>query len=252
MKAVILAAGQGTRLRPYTDEVPKCMVPFQGKPIIDYILDGFEQVGIDDIAVVSGYRSNVLQDYLGDRVQWFSNPQYAATNMTSTLFCAKDFMDDDLIVSYSDIVYRPEILKSLQDFQGDVGVVVDKDWEKLWRARMEEPLADAESLRIGSAGNITELGKKVEILEEVQGQYIGLFKISKAVVNEVLGFYQSMNKDRDYDGQNFDNMYMTSFIQNLIDHLLKVYPVWIDGGWVEIDSVDDLQNLQHYRWNNPL
>ncbi len=117
---------------------------------------------------------------------------------------------------------------------------------------MEEPLADAESLRIGSAGNITELGKKVEILEEVQGQYIGLFKISKAVVNEVLGFYQSMNKDRDYDGQNFDNMYMTSFIQNLIDHLLKVYPVWIDGGWVEIDSVDDLQNLQHYRWNNPL
>lgn len=61
MKAIILAAGQGSRLRPITNEVPKCMVPLNGTPLIDTIIKRFQENGISDIVVVGGYQYEVLQ-----------------------------------------------------------------------------------------------------------------------------------------------------------------------------------------------
>ncbi|HOI83913.1 MAG TPA: NTP transferase domain-containing protein, partial [Campylobacterales bacterium] len=90
MKAIILAAGQGKRLRPLTDDRPKCMVEYRGKPIVDYILSAMKDVGIDDIAVVGGYKIDVLKEYLKDKnIVFFENKDYERTNMVSTLFCAE-------------------------------------------------------------------------------------------------------------------------------------------------------------------
>ena len=242
MKMIIVAAGQGKRLRPLTDNKPKCMVEYHNKPIIDYILDVASECNIRDVAIVNGYKKQVLEKYLENRdITFFTNEKFDTTNMVSTLFNAKKFMDDDIIISYADIIYKKEILEKLITSNEDFNVVIDKDWRTLWSLRMENPLEDAETLRVVD-GNIIELGKKPNNYDDIEGQYIGLIKISKSTMARVTAFYESLDKGKLYDGQVYDNMYMTSLIQMIIDNLLDVKPVFINGGWIEIDSVKDMEN----------
>jgi choline kinase len=241
MKMIILAAGQGTRLRPLTNDKPKCMVEYKGKPIIDYILDTATACSVNDVAIVDGYKKNVLETYLTDkRVTFFENKQYETTNMLATLFCAEEFMNDDIIISYADIIYKKEILEKLIESTDEISVVVDRKWKELWSLRMENPLEDAETLKVID-GNIVELGKKPKSYDDIEGQYIGLIKIKKEKLTQIIDFYHTLDKHTMYDGQNYSNMYMTSFIQMIIDNISVVKPVYIDNGWLEVDSVEDLE-----------
>ncbi len=246
MKMIILAAGQGTRLRPLTNNKPKCMVEYNNKPIIDYIVETARSCSIYDIAVVDGYKKDILERYLKDKkLTFYTNNKFDSTNMVSTLFCAREFMDEDIIISYADIIYKKDVLEKLVNSKEDFSVVVDKEWKKLWSIRMENPLEDAETLKVKN-GNIIELGKKPQNYSEIEGQYIGLIKVSKDIVNKVIDYYDSLDTNKLYDEKNFDNMYMTSFIQMIIDNLADVKPVYINGGWLEIDSVDDLNSYKGY------
>ena len=240
MKMLILAAGQGKRLRPLTDNIPKCMVRYKDKPIIDHIIETAKRCGIEEIAVVSGYKKNILEEYLKEsNLKFYSNYQFDSSNMVTTLFCAKKFMDDDLIISYADIVYNDQVLEKLIKFDDNFGVIVDRKWKELWLKRMANPLDDAETLKIKN-GQIVELVKKPKNYMDVEGQYIGLIKISKKIINEVIKFYENLDKNSIYNGQDFKKMYLTSFIQIAINNSFKIKPVFINGGWIEIDSPDDL------------
>lgn len=238
MKAVILAAGQGLRLRPLTDDYPKCMVEYKGKQIVDYILEAMREAGIKDVILVKGYKAEVLNKAGTVSV---INPRYDQTNMVASLFCSEHLWDDDLLISYADIVYPASILNALIAEQHPFAVAVDKDWEKLWRKRMNDPLKSAETLKLSPDGFIRELGKKPRGYEDIQGQYMGLIKIKKEILPQIKEFYHSLDRAATYDGKNFDNMFMTSFIQLLIDRILKVKPVFVRGGWLEIDSIEDLK-----------
>lgn len=241
MKMIILAAGQGTRLRPLTNDKPKCMVEYKNKPIINYILDCAKECNIENIAIVNGYKKEVLEKHLiAEGIEYFTNKEFASTNMLYTLFCAKDYMDDDLIISYADIIYKKEVLEKLINSKDDFSVVIDKKWKELWLQRMENPLEDAETLKIED-NKIVELGKKPKNYDEIEGQYIGLIKISKKVLDKIKLFYENLDRLKTYDGKDFNNMYMTSFIQLVIDNLLDVNPVYIEGGWLEVDCVSDLE-----------
>jgi len=132
MKAIILAAGRGTRLRPLTDEYPKCMVEFRGKSMIDQIIDTLRCCGIDDIIVVSGYRGDILERHLARKgIRFVKNSQYAETNMVYSLFCAEDHMNEDLLISYGDIIYSPKIVNQLIYSKDPVTVAVDLNWKML-------------------------------------------------------------------------------------------------------------------------
>lgn len=241
MKTFIVAAGKGERLRPYTDLCPKCMVKFAGKPIIDYIIQTNKACGISDVIVVDGYKKEVLESHLiSEGIHFVENPKYASTNMVSTLFCAEHLMDDDIIISYADIVYEPNVLQALINAPYPIATVVDLDWKKLWEIRHGDPLTDAETMKYDKNASIIELGKKPRTIADVQGQYVGLTKISKEVIRKVIEFRAALDRNGIYDGKNFDNMYMTSFIQMIIDRLMPVHGAFIRGGWLEIDSLEDL------------
>lgn len=243
MKAIVLAAGQGIRLQPLTNDMPKCMVPFKGKPIIDYIIDSLKMAGIEDISIVDGYKKEVLEKHLknNNNIKFYTNKFFDKTNMVSTLFCAEIEMDADIIISYADIIYNKSIIEKLKADKSDFAVIVDKNWKELWQLRMENPLLDAETMKINTNGEIYELGKRASSYEEIEGQYIGLIKISKRFLPEVINFYKTLDKSAIYDGKDFDNMYMTSFIQLLIDNVQKPVALMIEGGWLEIDSLEDLE-----------
>lgn len=239
MKLLILAAGEGKRLRPLTNDKPKCMVKYKNKEIISQILSVCDGK-FDEIAIVGGYKFDVLKDFLKNKnVKFYENTDFASTNMLYTLFCARDFLKGDVVISYADIVYKGEILDTLLKSSGKFDVVVDLEWKKLWQKRMDDPLSDAETLKIKD-GKIIEIGKKARSYDEIQAQYIGLMKISAKFLQEVIKFYDSLDRNAIYDGKDFKNMYMTSFIQLLIDKFNCINPVKVNGGWIEIDSVKDL------------
>lgn len=245
MRAIILAAGQGTRLRPLTDDKPKCMVKVKGKPIIDYTLDNLSACGISDINLISGYKYEVLHDYCKKRVSdFFINTNYKTTNMVHSLFCAEKIFNDDLIISYSDIIYSKKNLNKLIKSKYPISVIVDLDWRKLWSKRMSDPLTDAETLKLDSKNNILELGKKPKNYDEIEGQYIGLIKISKTVTEKIKDFYQNLDKNDLYDSKDFPNMYMTSFIQLIIDRLMPVKAVLVRGEWMEFDTIADIKSYE--------
>lgn len=240
MKVFILAAGQGTRLRPFTDVIPKCMVSFQGKPLLQYQWEALDRVGIKDITVISGYRA---EEILRQGYRTLFNRRYEQMNMVGTLFCAHEYMtpEQDLIIAYGDIIYQSDVLDAIIKADAPISVIVDCKWRAYWEMRFIDPLSDAETLKVDSDGYITEIGKKAVNYEEIQGQYIGLIKIKANMVEKIKQEYFAMDHERVYDGKNFENMYMTSFLQYLIEKSYAVKAVPISSGWLEFDSVEDLK-----------
>ena len=245
MKGIILAAGEGKRLSPLTDLHPKCMINYNGKTIINYILDTMDQCGIENPIIVNGYKKEILEKHLRDRdISYYTNENYAVTNMVATLFCAEDDFDDDIIISYADIIFTDDVLKKLIVSNYDISVVVDSKWQDLWEMRMDVPLQDAETMKINNDGNIIGLGKTPNSYEDVEGQYIGLIKISKKIISKVSKFYHNLDKKVTYGGEDFNNMYMTTLLQLIINNLSPVKAVLINGGWLEFDTIKDLESYK--------
>ncbi|SET36910.1 Choline kinase [Marinobacter segnicrescens] len=241
MQTLILAAGQGTRLRPYTNDRPKCMVELAGKPLLHRQLAAMARCGVEsDITVIGGYRASDLDAPGSDIV---INPRFDQTNMVLTLFAARDRMLDgeDLLISYGDIVYEPRVLQAVLDCDAPVCLAADRAWRRLWKLRMDEPLDDAETFRMDDMGQVTELGKKPESYDQVQAQYMGLVKIRGDQVAAFKAFFDGLDREARYDGKDFDNMYMTSLVQGLIDAGWPVQACLVDNGWLEVDTAEELE-----------
>ena len=237
-KVIILAAGEGIRLRPYTEDRPKCMVKIEGVSLLDRQLKVLKSENLHDIVVVGGYKSNMLRK--GD-FRLKNNLQYYETNMLWTLFCADEELTGGVIVSYGDIVFSKKTLQKLLESTNDISVVIDKDWEVYWRERNEDLLADAETLKLRSDGTIKEIGKKPKSLDEIEGQYMGLMKFSTKGVEQLRKIYYSAVKDENILGKSVKVAYMTDILQAIIDHGISINAVPVHGEWVEIDTVSDLK-----------
>lgn len=239
-RAFILAAGTGSRLMPLTADRPKCLVELGGRSLLARQLAAMRELGIDDITIVAGHHAERI-DAAGARI--VINPDFAATNMVASLFCAEAAMldDTDLVVSYGDIVYQRDVLQALLVARHPISVCVDRRWRTYWAERMPDPLADAETLKLAADGRIVELGKKPLGYADIQGQYMGLFKVRADQVGAVRRFYHSLDREARYDGRSFAGMFMTSFLQALIDAGFELRPVPVDNGWLEIDTPADLE-----------
>jgi len=243
-RVLILAAGQGIRLRPLTNDKPKCLVQLLGRSLLARQVATLRKAKIDHIHIATGYRSDQIEA-LGFETSY--NPRYAETNMVETLFSATDYikqsaeLGEDLIIAYGDIVYQDENLAKLLACDDEIALMIDVKWEDLWRLRLDNPLDDAETLIMDANGFVKELGKKPDNYEQIQGQYTGLIKLRNDKINDVIDFYQQLDRSANYDSKDFDNMYMTSFLQLLIDAGWKAKAAVVNGGWLEIDSADDLE-----------
>jgi choline kinase len=242
-RVLILAAGEGTRLRPLTEQLPKTLVPLDGVPLLARQLAVLRRAGIHDISVVGGHCADALVP-LGLRL--FHNPAFASTNMVASLHCARALFDggDDVVVAYGDIVYEPRVLAALLASVAPVSVVVDRGWLSLWTLRMDEPLDDAESLKLDAQGCITELGRKPRNMADIEAQYIGLFKVDRAFAPAFFTPYEQLAPAAKVAGRTRDRLYMTDYLQLLIDQGTTVRAAPVRHGWLELDSTQDLARYQ--------
>lgn len=239
LKAIILAAGMGTRLRPYTNDKPKCLVEIKGTSLLDSQLSILKAAEVTDVTLIGGYKSDMLEGKTSNLVV---NKDFDKTNMVSSLFCAEAELSGNCLIGYGDIVYSTDILDNLLSSDADIAVVIDKNWQSYWEARLPDPLDDAETLKLSSDGLITEIGCKPNSLEEIEGQYIGLMKFSSRGLQLLKQQYHALCEQGSCMGKPIEEAYMTDLIQELINagHPVTAVPVYSD--WIEVDSVTDLEN----------
>lgn len=238
-RLIILAAGFGTRLRPITDDRPKALVPLLGRPLLEWQLSAAESVGIRDVIVVGGHCADRLNSY---DLAVVRNQRYETTNMVHSLFCARRYFGEGFVLAYGDIAYAPSVLRAVLENNASIAVAVDRQWRAYWSERFDDPLSDAETLRIGERGTISEIGRKPSSYDDIEGQYIGLVGFDRHGV-QVLS--QAYDRLRDtpgglLDGRPLEKAFMTDLLGELINSGIDLSPAFIDGKWLEIDDHRDL------------
>lgn len=240
MRAIILAAGRGTRLAPYTDDLPKAMVPYRGLPLLHHIGATLRACGVSEIVVVRGHRADQVQ---------LPGAQYVVNrdghNMLYSLFRAEDYLSGDVLISYSDLLYEPRLVQSLLDAPtAPVAVVVDTAWRRYYEFRSDTPESIAESLGL-DGDSIREIGQQLTPERPLDGQYIGLLRLNDAGCSALKQMYRELERDygdkRWRNAPSFYDAYMTDAIQELIDRGVTVRGVRVEGGWLEFDSAHDYE-----------
>tara|TARA_Y100000590_G_scaffold410061_1_gene502793 strand:- start:2310 stop:3104 length:795 start_codon:yes stop_codon:yes gene_type:complete len=245
MNAIILAAGEGKRLRPLTNDRAKCLINFHGKTLLDRQISIFKKCGINDISIVTGYNANMFQD---NKLEYFFNDNFKNTNMVKSLFCAEEKITQSTIVSYGDIIFESKVLEKLIESKDDFSIVIDKNWEEYWKLRFENPIHDAESLKLDQENFITDIGQKVEDIQDIEGQYIGLMKFQNDASEIIKKLFYKCQREFNEKRINllnsnttFDNTYMTDILQGLIHQGEKLKAVNIENGWLEFDNMNDYE-----------
>lgn len=246
MIALILAAGRGSRLRELTDDKPKCLVPLAGKPLLRWQHDALRAAGARRLLAVRGYLADrLVPEAAGlppDAFETVLNPQWEQSNMLSSLLCAGPWLEaafdageTEAIISYADIVYPADHVRALRSRCGDapVGITYDTLWESLWRVRFSDPLSDAESFA-SKDGFLIDIGRKPRNLDEIQGQYMGLLRVTPRGWQEIDAACRAL-------GDDVARTDMTTFLRLLMTRRVPIAAVPVEGRWCEVDSQDDLR-----------
>jgi choline kinase len=236
MKAIILAAGEGKRLRPLTVNTPKSLVSIWGESLLVRQLKQLKKFGLTDISVVTGYCKEKIE-LLG--VDTVFNEEYDSTNMVFSLSKMLSNLQQcnakNTLILYGDVAYSDAHLGALIDSSSDAKMVVlgNTDWFELWSQRLDDPLTDAETFQFDENLQLQDIGKVPKSLSQVQAQYMGMIKVETAFLIRLLTDYiKSCNSDKS------KNMYLTDLIQLVVNNH-KVHVELVAGSWIEIDTIED-------------
>ena len=242
-KALIIAAGLGSRLKKHTENLPKCMLDFGGKTLLQRQLASYKKCGIKDISLIRGYKKEKI-NYKG--IKYFENRDYKDNNILNSIFYAENFINGNIIISYSDILFNSSVVKRTLDSDHDISVVVDIDWRGYYVGRKDHPLTEAENVIFNSNNEVEKIGKIYTGEEEVHGEFIGMIKLSNRGTEIFKEHFHRLKKiywNKTFQrAKTFQKAYLTDFIQELVDIGIKVHCVIIESGWKEIDTVEDYKN----------
>ena len=251
--AVLLAAGRGSRLGKLTERVPKPLIMLGGRTLLDRNLEALGRAGIDDILIVTGYRSNMIESLdltrYGQRVQFVRNEEWDTSGVAASFMAAEpERLGTDVVLVYGDIVYESAVLDAVSKsdaFPSGITVPINLEWFDLWRSRMDEVYLDAESLVLGTTGRIVEIGRKNPTPEQVQGQFMGIVLLSHDYVLPLMNHYRDCLAEpllpctRNWD--------ITRLLSSWIESGHEAQGLGVLGGWLEVDTAEDLYVYEEHR-----
>ncbi len=239
-KALIIAAGLGSRLKKHTENLPKCMLDFGGKTLLQRQIDAYNKNNIKDISLIRGYKKEKI-NYKG--LRYFENKDYRNNNILNSIFYAEKIINGNIIISYSDILFDPIVVQRTIESNHDISVVVDIDWRGYYVGRKDHPISEAENVIFNSNNEVEKIGKINTGNEDVHGEFIGMIKLSNRGAETFKEHFHRLKKiywNKPFQrAQIFQKAYLTDFIQELVDIGIKVHCVIIESGWKEIDTVED-------------
>ena len=232
MKAIILAAGVGSRIRPLTDNLPKCLLKIGGKSILEMMVSHIQDCGINEVVFVLGYLQDQIKQFVTTKfpdltAHFVINDRYAETNTGFSLMLTKDFVEDSAFVKFdADVVFEKKILKKLLECGHETCLCIDKNIH-----------LDGEAIKVITRGE-TRVVKASKVVDPAAaaGESIGIEKISAQTAKLLFAELEIMMADEKNHQAYYERAY-----ERLIEKDVAFYALDISGlKWSEIDTKADL------------
>jgi choline kinase len=226
---ILLAAGRGSRLKSLTEDIPKCLNTYQGKPLIQHTLDLASKFRkqITKIVIISGYRGELLTRF-GYEV--LENSEWSFSGPFRSLAIAHQFLESSsCIVSYTDIVYGEEFLQSCLSSRADIFIPSNANYSESWNGRRVDIYEDLETFAF--VGNrLIEIGNRPKTHDEIQGQFAGILKTTPEGWRDLYEVAQCV------DSQHLD---ITGLLSLAIKEGVNVECEQVRSPWKEFDLPSD-------------
>ena len=239
-KVLIIAAGLGSRMSDLTHDKPKCMVDFHGQTLLQRQMDAYREAGLSKFALVRGYKKERI-DY--PSITYFENDDFINNNILCSMFFAEEYLEGDVVVGYSDILFHSDIVSKLLAAKDDIAIVVDTDWQDYYVGRVDHPISEAENVIFDTNKNVVQIGKHLGDANNVSGEFIGMLKLTARGVKIFKEYFNAAKQE--YWGKPFHKAatfqvaYITDMIQELVNQGIRVGCMPIQRGWKEIDTLED-------------
>lgn len=236
VRAIILAAGQGTRLRPHTDDRPKCLVEIAGSTILEHQLKNCLRNGIREAIIVTGFKWEVVDAHVAAwrrnglgamDIKTLYNPFWREANNLISLWSARHYMDREFVLINGDDVFDFQILNKLrQQNHYNIHVCVD-----------QKNSYDDDDMKIMLDGDRVKAINKTMAAEKANGESIGIMKFTRAGAERLLSELEAMVRSRSASTD-----WYTKAIERIALDGYEIGAVSIDGlRWAEVDFPEDLE-----------
>jgi L-glutamine-phosphate cytidylyltransferase len=226
VKAIIMAAGVGSRLKEINRDRPKCLIEAGGVSLISRSVSLLRRRGITDITVITGYKSELIQQELQERVKYLHNPYFQVTNSIASLWLARDLLCDDVILMNADLYYEGAVLDTAIAQTGHA--VMLSDCTRI----------DDADFRFSVRGRcIVKTGNKLSN-QETDCEYVGIVRIDKSFIVAFTKRLEEMIVRGDF--RNWWEGVLYAFIDDGVD----IFHKDVDGAfWTEVDHLGDYNRL---------
>ena len=242
MKTIIIAAGKGQRISDEFKDIPKSLIPINDETIFDRQKKVFKNKNISNIVVITG-PENKFSD---KNITYIQDEENEKHDILGSLLVAKKYLSDELIISYSDIIFEEKIIQQLLDTEGDIVIAEDLNWEIAYEGRTEHPLSEAENVLLNKK-QILEIKKNIQNDKHTIGEFLGLVKMTKKGAKMFLEKIEDLeinHRGPFHNAMSLEKGYLTDMIQELIDSSIEVTPSFIVGKWCEIDTKQDYERAK--------
>jgi choline kinase len=249
MRPIVIGAGRGSRLGPETEDIPKALVPVMGRPMLEWILEALGAAGFTrkDVVYICGYRADVVRSRYPE-FTFVENTEWERNNILASLLYARDHLGGGFVSTYADIVYRGSAVKKAVASTHDKVLVCDTDWRRRYVARTQHPESDAEKMR-AEGDRVVELSRRIAS-EAASGEFIGVTKFSPDGAREMLAAYDRVRPQWAgktwREGRTFEKAYLIDLFQDMIEQGSSFHRVDTHGGYMEIDTQQDLASAQKW------
>ncbi len=242
VQAIVLAASRGNELHELTHDKPKAMINIGGKTLLARLLDGLKRSGINKSTVIAGYKAEAI-DVPG--IAKCINEDYDSGDELQTLICAKEKFNDDMLILYSDLLFREYILRDLIETEGEIVIAVDSaldnpnisgspDYAYCSKDDDRSPfMQDVTLSRVSSSSNADN--------KKPSGYWIGMMRVRKQGREWIDAAFDELKSSPD-----FNELTLPDLLNHLIKQGKPVNVHYIDGHWLDVNSLDDIDRANNF------
>jgi choline kinase len=248
MKAFVIAAGRGIRMGALTQERPKCLLEIAGRTLLEHTVENLRSIGCDEIFVVTGYKGYLIK--LPD-IKRIENRDFLSNNILHSLMHARDVLEGECVVTYSDIWVEPWIYSQLLETPGNIVIATDTDWQAYYNGRSDHPISQAENVMLDANDHIVQTGKHLDPKDEQArplGEFIGLWRMSAQGTEIFRSTFSAVDsllgpEDPFQRAAAWRQSYVTDLFQEIVDRGTDISCALFERGWAEIDTRQDFERL---------